>query len=86
MFRIVGVGALLTTAAACALIFVQTVMEGLKRSTPVPHVTHSLDDFFLSFGTILFAYGGAATFPTIQNDMVRRDKFPTSVSIGFVGE
>lgn len=83
--RVVGVGALLTTSVACVLIFTQMVMDGLRRTTPVSHKPHSINDFFLSFGTILFAYGGAATFPTIQNDMVHRDKFSVSASIGFCG-
>ncbi|XP_046678230.1 amino acid transporter AVT1A-like [Homalodisca vitripennis] len=83
-FWIVGVGALLTTALACVLIFTQIVMDGLRLTEPVPHNPHTFQDFFFSFGTILFAYGGASTFPTIQNDMVRRDKFSVSATIGFM--
>ncbi|XP_054275664.1 uncharacterized protein LOC128994869 isoform X1 [Macrosteles quadrilineatus] len=83
-FWIVGVGALLTTAISCVLLFTQIVMDGLRRTEPVPHKPHSFHEFFFSFGTILFAYGGASTFPTIQNDMVRRDKFSVSAVIGFI--
>lgn len=85
-FRFIGVGALLTTSVACVLIFVQMVMDGLHNDTPVPHKPHTFMEFFMSFGTILFAYGGASTFPTIQNDMVHRDKFAKSAVIGFTGE
>lgn len=85
-FRVVGVAALLTTSIACVLIFTQIVMDGLRLTESVPHKPHSVHDFFFSFGTILFSYGGAATFPTIQNDMVHRDRFSVSATIGFIGE
>lgn len=85
IFRAVGVGATLTTALACVLIFTQICMDGLSAVEPVKHVTHGFHDFFLSFGTLLFAFGGASTFPTIQNDMVKKDKFSSSVTIAFAG-
>lgn len=59
------------------------VMDGLHRSQPVRHRVHDFYDFFLSFGTLLFAFGGASTFPTIQNDMENKNKFSTSVIIAF---
>lgn len=34
----------------------------------------------------MFAYGGTAAFPTFQNDMKHKHKFPISVIIGFMGE
>lgn len=61
-------------------------MDGLRHTEPIPHRPHTFMEFFLSFGTILFAYGGASTFPTIQNDMVQRDKFARSATIGFLGK
>lgn len=61
-------------------------MDGLNRSQPVKRETHGFYDFFLSFGTLLFAFGGASTFPTIQNDMEKKDKFSTSVIIAFSSE
>ncbi|XP_054275599.1 uncharacterized protein LOC128994825 [Macrosteles quadrilineatus] len=83
-FWIAGVGAVLTTAIACVLIFINMISDGIHNTEPVPHNPHSLTDFFFSFGTILFTYGGASTFPTIQNDMARRDKFYISVAMGYV--
>lgn len=83
-FLIVGVGALLTTAVACILIFIQIVYDGMEQSTLPVHEVHGFKDFFLSFGIILFAFGGASTFPTIQNDMNNRNEFTKSVLIGFV--
>ncbi|KAL1117319.1 hypothetical protein AAG570_004645 [Ranatra chinensis] len=85
-FWFVGIGALLTTAIACVLIFTQMVMEGLQATQEhavVPHHPHTFIDFFIAFGIILFAFGGASTFPTIQNDMIDRAKFSKSAMIGF---
>ncbi|EEB10155.1 vacuolar amino acid transporter, putative [Pediculus humanus corporis] len=82
-FRVVGIGALLTTAIACVLIFTQIVLDGLHNMKPVKRKVHGFYDFFVSFGTILFAFGGASTFPTIQNDMINKEKFSKSVFIAF---
>ncbi|KAL0280259.1 UNVERIFIED_CONTAM: hypothetical protein PYX00_001604 [Menopon gallinae] len=82
-FFAVGLGALLTTAISCVLMFTQIVMDGMNNSKPVVRNVHGFRDFFLAFGTILFAFGGASTFPTIQNDMEEKDKFSKSVLIAF---
>ncbi|XP_050430990.1 uncharacterized protein LOC126839630 isoform X2 [Adelges cooleyi] len=83
-FSLVGIGALLTTSIACVLICIQIFLDGTSNAEPVEHNSHTLDQFFLSFGTILFSYGGASAFPTIQNDMFQREKFPKSVLIAFI--
>ncbi|XP_033607702.1 amino acid transporter AVT1A isoform X2 [Cryptotermes secundus] len=82
-FRAVGIGAILTTAFACIFIFAQIVIDGSNSTKPVKHDSHNFKSFFLAFGTIQFAFGGASTFPTIQNDMVQKNKFSISVVIGF---
>lgn len=76
----------MTTAISCVLIFTQMVMDGLQNPEPVKRRVHGFHDFFLAFGTILFAFGGASTFPTIQNDMVNKEKFRKSVFIAFSGK
>ncbi|XP_049818819.1 uncharacterized protein LOC109600018 [Aethina tumida] len=81
-FNFVGIGALLTTVGACILFFYQIVLDGNAKPTPVRKI-HDFNDFFLSFGTLLFAFGGASTFPTIQNDMKDKNKFSTCVIIAF---
>lgn len=86
MSSLVGVGAILSTAIACTLIFVQILTDGIHKTEPAPHIPHNFKDFFLSFGIILFAFGGASTFPTIQNDMTNRKKFTKSVYAAFVGK
>ena len=42
--------------------------------------------FFLSFGKILFTFGGASAFPTFQNDMKHKKQFSKAVSYGFTGK
>uniref|UniRef100_T1HU60 Aa_trans domain-containing protein n=1 Tax=Rhodnius prolixus TaxID=13249 RepID=T1HU60_RHOPR len=82
-FWIVGVGAVMTTVLACVFIFIQMIFDGINSRAIVHHNPKSFNDFFLSFGIILFSFGGASTFPTIQNDMIDRGKFKRSVYIGF---
>ncbi|CAH2000369.1 unnamed protein product [Acanthoscelides obtectus] len=82
-FSIVGLGASLTTVIACVLFFTQIAFDGKNLTKPVTHAVHGFDDFFTSFGTILFAFGGASFLPTIQNDMEDKTQFPKSVSIAF---
>ena len=40
---------------------------------------------FVAFGTILFSFGGASTFPTIQTDMKKSSRFPLSVFWAYIG-
>lgn len=40
---------------------------------------------FVAFGTILFSFGGASTFPTIQTDMKKSSRFPLSVFWAYLG-
>lgn len=51
-------------------------------------VTHNevdLRKFALAFGTILFSFGGAPAFPTIQHDMRVTADFPKAIFLGFFG-
>ncbi|XP_013162370.1 PREDICTED: amino acid transporter ANTL3-like [Papilio xuthus] len=81
-FSFMGVIAFISTIVACVLYFIQ-MMNDIK-----PFVfrwgIHGFQDFFLAFGTIMFAFGGASTFPTIQNDMVDKSKFGKSIHYSFL--
>ncbi|KAJ8924571.1 hypothetical protein NQ315_000720 [Exocentrus adspersus] len=83
-FSLVGWGAILSTIVACVLFTIQIGVDANKSLRTVKHDVHGFHDFFLSFGTLLFAFGGASTFPTIQNDMLNKKQFPTSVTIAFI--
>ena len=39
------------------------------------------EGYFMAFGSIMFAFGGASTFPTIQADMKDKSKFKFSAYI-----
>ena len=55
--------------------------EGCMPIRPDP----TLSGFFTAFSSIMFAFGGASTFPTIQADMKERSKFPISALMGCSG-
>ena len=40
--------------------------------------------FFITFGTILFCFGGMAAFPTIQADMKNPEQFPKTVVVAIL--
>ena len=55
--------------------------EGCVPNRPDP----TMSGFFTAFSSIMFAFGGASTFPTIQADMKERSKFPISALMGCSG-
>lgn len=75
----------MTTSGACLLFFLQMVSEA-QNLEQVRHTQFGFEEFFLGFGALLFAFGGASTFPTIQNDMKEKSKFGTSVICAFIGK
>lgn len=77
-----AVVALITTVTACILLFA-SVIRDRTEVTNVEYKKPSISSFFLAFGTILFSFGGASTFPTFQNDMKDRSQFPKAAIIGF---
>nr|XP_053644909.1 uncharacterized protein LOC128697302 [Cherax quadricarinatus] len=83
--RQASVLAVTATAAAVVVIIVEIFagQESIPDHPRYPNPTVS--SFSLGFGSILFAYGGAAVFPTIQNDMEDRSLFWKSIYIGFTG-
>ncbi|XP_045138355.1 amino acid transporter AVT1J-like [Portunus trituberculatus] len=87
-FWVASVAGVMVTVLQCVVVVVMTVVRGSSSDTTTITTTTtttqpSLSSFFLGFGTILFSFGGASTFPTIQNDMVDRTRFPLSVAMAF---
>jgi len=77
-----AVVAMATTMLAVVVVVVQLGFQK-DQYKDADYSTPSFNTFFLGFGTILFSFGGAATFPTIQNDMKDRSRFPSSVGTAF---
>lgn len=77
-----AVGALASTAIACILLIVNISLEKSEQP-PAKYKPSNLQSFFLGFGTIAFAFGGASTFPTFQNDMKKKELFPKCVIVAF---
>ncbi|CAG2178978.1 unnamed protein product, partial [Oppiella nova] len=74
-----AVGAIGTTILGLVLLMIEV---GIDAPTHISHATYeapTFSSFFLGFGTVVFAFGGAAAFPTFQNDMKDKTKFPIAV-------
>jgi len=76
----IAVGALITTCVACILIVIKCILLGTEMET-ITYPPPSAEGFFKAFGSIMFAFAGASTFPTIQADMKERSKFPISATL-----
>jgi len=86
-FSLVAFAAMTCTAISCILVAILFIGEANQTNfakTVHEFVNHDVKSVFLSLGTIIFAYGGAATFPTFQNDMRDKTKFPAAVTVGFL--
>ena len=77
----IAVGALITTCIACLLIVINCILKGNQLEDGAKYPAATMEGFFGAFGTIMFAFAGASTFPTIQADMKERSKFPISATL-----
>ncbi|XP_045602127.2 uncharacterized protein [Procambarus clarkii] len=78
-----SVVAVSSTFLAC-LVVIGVVIARRDNYDPALYPAPTFNSFFLGFGSILFALGGASIFPTIQNDMRVRSEFPQCVIITFL--
>jgi len=98
-FWFIAVGALVSTVVGCGIIMVKEGVDSQNESScyytynnntnqnefnvnrPAP--TSPLD-FGKAFSSIMFAFAGASTFPTIQADMKDKAKFPKAAVIAML--
>ena len=80
--------ALLTTTTVCILCLMEFPREAnsnlvpgctLAPGTPPPHLSPTIFTSLSGFATIIYAFGGAPIFPSIQADMTDRSQFKYSV-------
>uniref|UniRef100_A0A2A4JQ93 Amino acid transporter transmembrane domain-containing protein n=1 Tax=Heliothis virescens TaxID=7102 RepID=A0A2A4JQ93_HELVI len=81
-FHLMGILAFGSSLVACILYFIEMMNE--VSPFTYRYGIHGFMDFFLATGTMMFAFGGASTFPTIQNDMADKTKFGKSLQYGFL--
>ncbi|KAI8430484.1 hypothetical protein MSG28_000744 [Choristoneura fumiferana] len=80
-FHFTGIIAFGSTVLACVLYFIQMMND--IRPFVYRYGLHGFQEFFLALGTIMFAFGAASTFPTIQNDMADKTKFSKTLNYSF---
>lgn len=79
-----AVGAIGTTLLGLILLMIEIIRDAPSHIHSATHSAPTFKGFFLGFGIIVYAFGGAAAFPTFQNDMKDKTKFPIAVVIGFI--
>jgi len=86
----IAVGALLTTVTACVLILIQSLLDHREYTTStldspeakeVQYPLPTFEGWVKAFASIMFAFAGASTFPTIQADMKHKGQFKYSAII-----
>lgn len=84
LFRPLAIGAMACTGVACIFITISALLDERDhgRNTHTSDVTFKSYSF--SMGTMFFAWGGSAMFPTIQVDMRDPNKFHWSVIIAYI--
>lgn len=70
------------TAIACVFITINILIHKEPEDKPKSDVT--FNSFSTSLGTMFFAWGGSAMFPTIQVDMRNPNRFHVAVIISYI--
>lgn len=86
MFSPIAYGATVATSIACIILITNMGLETQDRKHFNQHVIHGeikFFDFFMAFGTIVFAFGGHPAFPTFQTDMKKPSQFKYAVFLGY---
>uniref|UniRef100_A0AC35U783 Aa_trans domain-containing protein n=1 Tax=Rhabditophanes sp. KR3021 TaxID=114890 RepID=A0AC35U783_9BILA len=78
------IGAMITTTIAVGLIIYGAVGDYKTCSIHNNYPSIEYSKFFMTFGTVMFAYGGHGAFPTIQHDMKKPYHFTRSVLLAFL--
>ena len=89
----IAVGALLSTVAACTGIIIQGLIDHhvpdnhkVLSKNEVTYPDPTFKGSIKAFATIMFAFAGASTFPTIQADMKKKEHFKISAYIACISK
>ncbi|EYC19081.1 hypothetical protein Y032_0025g1161 [Ancylostoma ceylanicum] len=80
----VAVFSALSSSVAVCLLLIGFVHDAPVCGQDVPERDFNLQNFFMAYGTMVFAFGGHAVFPTIQHDMKKPRLFSRSVLVAYV--
>ncbi|UJR36334.1 hypothetical protein I4U23_029062 [Adineta vaga] len=78
----IAIGAMVCTAIACIVIAISALIHYGKKEKSEPSPI-TFKSFSFSMGTMFFAWGGSAMFPTIQVDMREPHRFHLAVIISY---
>ncbi|KAL3103111.1 hypothetical protein niasHS_002297 [Heterodera schachtii] len=78
------IGAMVTTTVAVSIILFATASDFSVCASAARYPPVTASKFFMSFGTVMFAYGGHGAFPTIQHDMRKPYRFRRSVFCAYL--
>lgn len=78
------IAAMITTSAAVSLIVYGSILDYGSCAPAANYPRLDASKFFMSFGTVMFAYGGHGAFPTIQHDMQKPYRFRRSIFVAFL--
>jgi len=78
-----AIGAMVCTAIACLFITISILIDSKRERKPGTDPV-TVNSFSTSLGTMFFAWGGSAMFPTIQVDMRHPHKFHQAVLIAYI--
>ena len=75
-----------STVLAWLCIIIHLSMHYGETVEDATHASPTFETLFLGMSSLLFSFGGASSFPTIQNDMSDRTQFGRSITYGYVGQ
>ncbi|CAI4221793.1 unnamed protein product [Auanema sp. JU1783] len=73
----------ISSITAATIIVVGSFHDSPACSSHAEHESFNLKNMLLGYGTIVFAYGGHAAFPTIQHDMIKPFRFNRSMIFSY---
>ena len=85
-YRFLGVLSASSSVIYCILIVISLILQFPVAKSDTNTYPWSWTHVFLAFGVVIFSYGGAITFPTVQHDMKDPSKFSKVVALSFSGK